>query len=98
MKVQSAVGISKWCVEIPPSRHAAGKGDGPTPSQHKRFYFILPDTRGLAPAHTMMENYAGMRDIVNLMLASNMRDINVRKLAGQNYARLLKTVMQGRTG
>ncbi len=46
----------------------------------------------------MMENYAGMRDIVNLMLASNMRDINVRKLAGQNYARLLKTVMQGRTG
>jgi hypothetical protein len=39
-----------------------------------------------------------MREIVNLMLASNMPETTVRKVAGQNYARLLKTVMQGRTG
>ena len=56
------------------------------------------DMQGLAPAHTMMENYAGMRDIVNLMLASNMPETTVRKVAGENYARLLKTVLQGRTG
>jgi microsomal dipeptidase-like Zn-dependent dipeptidase len=56
------------------------------------------DMQGLAPASTMMESYAGMREIVNLMLASNMPETTVRKVAGQNYARLLKTVLQGRTG
>jgi len=56
------------------------------------------DMDGLAPAHTMMNNYNGMREIVNLMLASNMPETTVRKVAGQNYARLIKTVMQGRTG
>ena len=56
------------------------------------------DMQGLAPQHTMLESYTGMREIVNLMLASNMPETTVRKVAGQNYARLLKTVMQGRTG
>ena len=56
------------------------------------------DMQGLAPAHTMIESYAGMREIVNLMLVSNMPETTVRKVAGQNYARLLKMVMQGRTG
>jgi membrane dipeptidase len=56
------------------------------------------DMQGLAPQHTMLESYTEMREIVNLMLASNMPETTVRKVAGQNYARLLKTVMQGRTG
>jgi membrane dipeptidase len=55
------------------------------------------DMQGLAPAHTMMEAYSGMREVVNLMLSSNMPETTVRKVAGENYARLLKTVMQGRT-
>ena len=56
------------------------------------------DMQGLAPQHTMLESYTGMREIVNLMLATNMPEKTVRKVAGENYARLLKTVMQGRTG
>jgi membrane dipeptidase len=55
------------------------------------------DMQGLAPQHTMLENYAGMREIVNLMLAINMPEATVRKVAGQNYGRLLKTVLLGRT-
>jgi membrane dipeptidase len=55
------------------------------------------DMHGLAPQSTMVENYAGMREIVNLMLAMNMPEATVRKVAGQNYARLLKTVLLGRT-
>lgn len=31
------------------------------------------------------------------MLASNMSETTVRKLAGENYARMLKTVLQGLT-
>lgn len=56
------------------------------------------DMQGLAPEHTMMESYTGMREIVNLMLASNIPERIVRKVAGENYGRLLKTVFQGRTG
>lgn len=55
------------------------------------------DMQGLAPASTMMTNYSGMREVVNLMLASNMPETTVRKLAGENYGRLLKTVMQARS-
>ena len=55
------------------------------------------DMQGLAPAHTMMDAYPGMREVVNLMLASNMPETTVRKVAGENYGRLLKTVLQGRT-
>jgi membrane dipeptidase len=55
------------------------------------------DMQGLAPQHTMLENYAGMREIVNLMLSINMPEATVRKVAGQNYGRLLKTVLLGRT-
>ncbi len=55
------------------------------------------DMQGLAPAHTMMEAYSGMREVVNLMLSSNMPETTVRKVAGENYAQLLKTVMPGRT-
>jgi membrane dipeptidase len=55
------------------------------------------DMQGLAPQHTMLESYAGMREIVNLMLARNMPETTVRKVAGQNYARLLKTILLGRT-
>ena len=55
------------------------------------------DMQGLAPASTMMTNYSGMREVVNLMLASNMPEKMVRKLSGENYARLLKTVMQARS-
>lgn len=55
------------------------------------------DMQGLAPQHTMLESYAGMREIVNLMLAINMPETTVRKVAGQNYARLLKTILLGRT-
>jgi membrane dipeptidase len=55
------------------------------------------DMQGLAPAHTMMDSYTGMREIVNLMLASNMPETTVRKVAGENYGRLLKTVLQGRS-
>jgi microsomal dipeptidase-like Zn-dependent dipeptidase len=55
------------------------------------------DMQGLAPASTMMTTYNGMREVVNLMLASNMPEATVRKLAGENYARLLKTVMQARS-
>jgi membrane dipeptidase len=52
------------------------------------------DMQGLAPAHTMMGAYSGLREVVNLMLASNMPETTVRKVAGENYARLLKTVLQ----
>jgi len=55
------------------------------------------DMQGLAPASTMMTNYSGMREVVNLMLASNMPERTVRKLASENYARLLKTVMEARS-
>ena len=55
------------------------------------------DMQGLAPASTMMTTYSGMREVVNSMLASNMPESTVRKLAGENYARLLKTVMQARS-
>jgi membrane dipeptidase len=55
------------------------------------------DMQGLAPDHTMMEGYSGMREVVNLMLSSNMPETTVRKVAGENYARLLKTVFRGRT-
>jgi microsomal dipeptidase-like Zn-dependent dipeptidase len=41
--------------------------------------------------HTMMDAYSGMREVVNLMLSSNMPETTVRKVAGENYARLLKT-------
>jgi membrane dipeptidase len=51
------------------------------------------DMHGLAPASTMIESYGGLRDIVNLMLAANMPEATVRKLAGENYARLLKEVL-----
>ena len=44
-----------------------------------------------------MTTYSGMREVVNSMLASNMPESTVRKLAGENYARLLKTVMQARS-
>jgi membrane dipeptidase len=54
------------------------------------------DMHGLAPASTMIENYSGLRDIVNRMLASNMPESTVRKVAGENYARVLKTVFFGR--
>lgn len=54
------------------------------------------DMHGLAPASTMIENYDGLRDIVNRMLASNMPESTVRKVAGENYARLVKTVLLGR--
>ena len=53
--------------------------------------------QGLAPASTMMTNYSAMREVVNLMLASNMQESIVRKIAGENYARLLKTVMLARS-
>ncbi len=52
------------------------------------------DMQGLAPAHTMMEAYSGLREVVNLMLASNMPETTVRKVAGENYARLLKAVLR----
>lgn len=52
------------------------------------------DMQGLAPAHTMMDTYSGLREVVNLMLASNMPETTVRKVAGENYARLLKAVLQ----
>lgn len=55
------------------------------------------DMQGLAPQHTMLESYAGMREVVNLMLAANMPETTVRKVAGENYGRLLKTVLLGRT-
>jgi membrane dipeptidase len=55
------------------------------------------DMQGLAPAVTMMTNYSAMREVVNLMLASNMQESVVRKIAGENYARLLKTVMLARS-
>jgi membrane dipeptidase len=54
------------------------------------------DMHGLAPASTMIDNYSGLRDIVNRMLASNMPESTVRKVAGENYARLLKAVFQAR--
>ena len=54
------------------------------------------DMHGLAPASTMIENYSGLRDIVNRMLAANMPESTVRKVAGENYARLLKAVFQAR--
>jgi membrane dipeptidase len=54
------------------------------------------DMQGLAPAHTMIDGYSGLREVVNLMLSSNMPETTVRKVAGENYARLLKTVMNGR--
>jgi len=50
------------------------------------------DMHGLAPASTMIDNYSGLRDIVNRMLAANMPESTVRKVAGENYARLLKAV------
>jgi membrane dipeptidase len=52
------------------------------------------DMQGLAPAHTMMEAYSGLREVVNLMLASNVPETTVRKVAGENYARLLKAVLK----
>ena len=55
------------------------------------------DMQGLAPTSTMMTNYSGMRVVVELMLASNMPERKVRKVAGENYARLLKTVIQARS-
>jgi len=55
------------------------------------------DMHGLSPQATMVENYAGMREIVNLMLAMNVPETTVRKVAGQNYARLIKNVLLGRT-
>lgn len=55
------------------------------------------DMHGLSPQATMVENYAGIREIVNLMLAMNVPEATVRKVAGQNYARLIKTVLLGRT-
>jgi len=54
------------------------------------------DMHGLAPASTMIDNYSGLRDIVNRMLAANMPESTVRKVAGENYARLLKAVFQAR--
>ncbi len=54
------------------------------------------DMQGLAPMHTMMDSYSGMREVVNLMLSSNMPETTVRKVAGENYARLLKTVLNAR--
>jgi membrane dipeptidase len=54
------------------------------------------DMHGLAPASTMIDNYSGLRDIVNRMLAANMPESTVRKIAGENYARLLKAVFQAR--
>ena len=54
------------------------------------------DMHGLAPASTMIDNYSGLRDIVNRMLAANMPESTVRKVAGENYARLLKAVLLAR--
>jgi len=54
------------------------------------------DMHGLAPASTMIDNYSGLRDIVNRMLAANMPESTVRKVAGENYARLLKAVFLAR--
>jgi len=55
------------------------------------------DMQGLSPSSTMMTDYSGMRDIVNRMLAKNMPEAVVRKVASENYGRLLKTVFNGRT-
>jgi hypothetical protein len=48
---------------------------------------------GLAPASTMVDKYSGLRDIVNRMLVANMPEATGRKVAGENYARLLKAVL-----
>ena len=56
------------------------------------------DMQGLSPSSTMMDNYSGLRSIVNLMLSKNMPEVVVRKVASENYARLLKAVFDGRTG
>ena len=74
--------------------HALGEAVAMIGEDHVAFG---TDMQGLAPQHTMLESYTGMREIVNLMLATNMPEKTVRKVAGENYARLLKTVMQGRT-
>ena len=55
------------------------------------------DMQGLSTQATMMTNYSGMRDMVNRMLAKNMPEAVVKKVASENYGRLLKTVMNGRT-
>ena len=55
------------------------------------------DMHGLAPSSTMMTDYSGMRAIVNRMLAKNIPEAVVKKVASENYGRLLKTVMNGRT-
>lgn len=55
------------------------------------------DMHGLSPIATMIEKYSELREIVNLLLASNMPEKTVRKVAGENYARLLKTVFRGRS-
>ena len=55
------------------------------------------DMQGLSTQATMMTDYSGMRDIVNRMLAKNMPEAVVRKVASENYGRLLKTVFNGRT-
>lgn len=55
------------------------------------------DMDGLSPQATMIENYQGLRDIVNLMLQKNMTESVVRKIAGENYARLLGAVFDKRT-
>ena len=55
------------------------------------------DMQGLAPASTMMSNYSGLREVVDLLLRTNMPERTVRKLAGENYARLLKAVMMSRS-
>ncbi len=55
------------------------------------------DMQGLSTQATMMTDYSGMRDIVNRMLAKNMPEVVVRKVASENYGRLLKTVFNGRT-
>ena len=55
------------------------------------------DMHGLSTQATMMTDYSGMRAIVNRMLAKNMPEAVVKKVASENYGRLLKTVLNGRT-
>ena len=55
------------------------------------------DMHGLSTQATMMTDYSGMRAIVNRMLAKNMPEAVVKKVASENYGRLLKTVFNGRT-
>lgn len=55
------------------------------------------DMHGLSTQATMMTDYSSMRAIVNRMLAKNIPEAVVKKIASENYGRLLKTVFNGRT-